>query len=66
DPASGAWGSPDPESLADAVLRVVARPLEQRRAAARRRAEQFPWTTTVGEMLTLHGQWTRQFAAASA
>lgn len=55
DAASGAWGRPDPESLADAVLRVAARPVEVRRRAARRRAEQFTWSRAVEAMLDLHG-----------
>lgn len=54
DAASGDWGRADPGSLADAVLRVAARPARQRRAAARERAEGFPWRTTVGRMLDVH------------
>lgn len=58
DAASGAWGEPDPQSLADAVLEVVARPEPARRAAARARAEQFPWSASVASMLALHEQLT--------
>lgn len=54
DDRSGAWGAADPESLADAVLRVAARDVRGRRLAARRQAEQFPWSRTVEEMLALH------------
>lgn len=54
DPASGAWGRPDPESLADAVLEVASRPVAQRRAAARARAELFPWSDAVAGMLGVH------------
>nr|WP_244932367.1 glycosyltransferase [Nocardioides sp. W7] len=54
DAASGAWGAPDASSLADAVLEVAARPLALRRAAARARAEQFPWSATVERMLDVH------------
>lgn len=54
DLASGAWAAPDPASLADAVLEVVSRPDAVRRRAARRRAEQFPWQTTVDRMLDVH------------
>lgn len=54
DEHCGAWGSPDPDSLADAVLRVAARDEQVRRRAARRRAEGFPWSHTVAEMLALH------------
>lgn len=54
DERSGAWATPDPQALADAVLRLVARPVEQRRTAARHRAEQFSWSSTVAAMLDLH------------
>lgn len=58
DEHSGAWGEPDPVSLADAVLRVAARPTGVRRRAARLRAEQFPWQTTVDRMLDVHAAVT--------
>ncbi|MDR2896642.1 MAG: glycosyltransferase [Propionibacteriaceae bacterium] len=53
------WASPDPVFLADAVLR-----LDQRRRlngaalqlAARQRAQQYPWASTVERMLTIHQQ----------
>lgn len=54
DARSGAWGSPDPASLADAVQDVAARPVASRRAAARARAERYPWSATVAEMLEVH------------
>jgi alpha-1,6-mannosyltransferase len=54
DEASGAWGFPDPGSLADAVLEVVSRPVSRRRAAARERAARYPWTATVASMLEVH------------
>lgn len=54
DARSGAWGAPDASSLADAVLRVAARPVGVRKAAARARAEQFPWSATVQRMLEVH------------
>ena len=60
DDRSGAWGHPDPESLADAVLRVVARPPAERRRDARARAERYPWSRTVERTLSLH----RTLAAA--
>ncbi|UUW91771.1 glycosyltransferase [Pimelobacter simplex] len=50
----GAWGAPEPAALADAVLRLLARPEAERRTAARRRAEQFGWDRTVARMLALH------------
>lgn len=54
DAASGAWGTPDPAALADAVLRLAARPEERVRRAARQRAELFGWERTVARMLALH------------
>ncbi len=54
DDRSGAWGAPDPGSLADAVLQVAARPVGARQSAARARAEQFPWDATVQRMLEVH------------
>lgn len=54
DERCGAWAAPEPEALADAVLRVVGRAEPARRAAARRRAETFPWSRTVEELLALH------------
>lgn len=56
DEASGAWGAPLPDALGDAVLEVAERPVAARRAGARARAEQFPWSRTVAEMLALHEQ----------
>ena len=56
DASSGAWAAPDPGSLADAVLRVAARPVAERRAGARARAERYPWSATVASMLDVHGQ----------
>jgi alpha-1,6-mannosyltransferase len=38
DPVSGAWAAPEAAALADAVLRLAARPEDVRRRAARRRA----------------------------
>ncbi|WP_308281149.1 glycosyltransferase [Pimelobacter sp. 30-1] len=54
DARCGAWGAPEPAALADAVLRLLARPEAERRTAARRRAEQFGWDRTVARMLALH------------
>jgi alpha-1,6-mannosyltransferase len=54
DESSGEWAEPEPDALADAVLRLAARPVEERRAAARRRAEQFSWERAVAAMLDLH------------
>ena len=66
DAAAGAWGAPDPESLADAVLRVAERPVALRRQSARLRAEQFPWSVTVDEMLRLHRRWAPEQVLATA
>jgi alpha-1,6-mannosyltransferase len=65
DNRSGAWAAPDAAALADAVLAVAARPRPERRAAARRRAEQYPWSATVERMLAIHaGQPVRVPASA--
>ncbi|GAB3764336.1 alpha-1,6-mannosyltransferase [Nocardioides ginsengisegetis] len=58
DDLSGAWGEPDPDSLADAVLDLASRPAEATREAARERAEQFCWSHTVRDMLALHAGLT--------
>jgi alpha-1,6-mannosyltransferase len=54
DEFCGAWAAPVPEAIADSVLELAARPVAERRAAARRRAEQYPWESTIGSMLELH------------
>ena len=54
DETSGGWGSPEAGALADAVLEVAARPMAQRRSAARTRAERYPWSATVGSLLDVH------------
>lgn len=54
DETSGAWGAPAAGPLADAVLEVAARPTADRRAAARDRAERYPWSATVESMLEVH------------
>jgi alpha-1,6-mannosyltransferase len=60
DAASGAWGRPNPSSLADAVLEVAARPVTSRRGAARTRAERYPWSATVASMLGVHAGLERR------
>ena len=50
DESCGAWGEPDPQSLGDAVLDLASRPADQTRDAARERAEQFCWSSTVRDM----------------
>ena len=54
DVLAARWAAPEPEALADAVLALAARPVDVRRAGARRRAEQFGWPRTVAAMLALH------------
>ncbi len=66
DADSGAWGDADPVSLADAVLRVAGRPVGARRAAARRRAELFPWPATIDAMLAVHDRVSRPLALAAS
>jgi alpha-1,6-mannosyltransferase len=56
DDRCGAWGEPDPKSLGDAVLELAARPAAECRAAARARAEQFCWSSTVRDMVALHAE----------
>lgn len=53
DASCGGWGH-DAATLADAVLGVADRPRVETRTAARQRAEQFPWATTVRRMLAIH------------
>ena len=54
DRSCGAWGCPDPSSLADAVERLAARPADVVRASARHRACEFTWDRTESAMLALH------------
>jgi alpha-1,6-mannosyltransferase len=52
---AGRSARPDPPALAAAVAALLAVPEEQRRNAARARAESFPWSRTTDTMLALHG-----------
>ncbi|MFL5517437.1 MAG: glycosyltransferase family 1 protein, partial [Gemmatimonadales bacterium] len=45
----------DGASFADAVEVLLARPVDERRAAAVARAGQFEWTRTVAGFLAVHG-----------
>ncbi|MBZ5738123.1 glycosyltransferase [Nocardioides mangrovi] len=54
DESCGEWGRPEAGALADAVLRLAARPRASTREAARYRAELFPWKQTVEAMLAVH------------
>jgi alpha-1,6-mannosyltransferase len=53
-PGAGVAVSATPDGLAAGVLEVLSWPAALRRAAARRRAEQFPWSVTITAMLDLH------------
>jgi alpha-1,6-mannosyltransferase len=66
DADSGAWGDPDPHSLADAVLDLAGRDEATTRAAARRRAEQFPWSSTIEKMIEIHSALAGSDVVASA
>lgn len=52
---AGRSARPEPPALAAAVAALLAVPEEQRRNAARARAELFPWSRTTDTMLALHG-----------
>jgi alpha-1,6-mannosyltransferase len=53
-PACGVTAAPRPIALATGVAKVLALPPVTTRVAARRRAEQFPWSATVAAMLAVH------------
>jgi alpha-1,6-mannosyltransferase len=53
-PFAGVAVSATPEGLAEGVRTVLSWPVSHRRAAARNRAEQFPWSATIDAMLDLH------------
>ncbi|MPY76948.1 MAG: glycosyltransferase [Actinophytocola sp.] len=61
--ASGAWASPEPHALADAVLRVAERDACTARIAARRQAERFDWSGTAASMLDLHSEVSSAISA---
>jgi alpha-1,6-mannosyltransferase len=52
---AGRSARPQPPALAAAVAALLTVPEGQRRAAARARAEAFPWSRTTDTMLALHG-----------
>lgn len=60
DETCGDWDRPDPVHLADAIERLAARPRAETRRAARRRAEQYAWSRSVGLMLELHHELARR------
>ncbi|MFL6124121.1 glycosyltransferase [Actinophytocola sp.] len=53
-PGAGVAVPATPEGLADGVRTVLSWPEPWRRAAARARAERFPWSATIAAMLDLH------------
>ncbi|MPY98187.1 MAG: glycosyltransferase [Actinophytocola sp.] len=58
DADCGEQGAPEPEALADAVLRLDERDPGACRKAARRRAQDFRWADTARAMLALHRRVT--------
>jgi alpha-1,6-mannosyltransferase len=53
-PGAGVAVAATPEGIAHGVFEVISWPVADRRAAARRQAERFPWSATVEQMLDLH------------
>ena len=51
---AGACADPTASGFADAIQRVLARPRELSRRAARERAQEFPWSRTVERLLEVH------------
>jgi alpha-1,6-mannosyltransferase len=58
-PRTGVAVPATPDGLAAGALEILSWPASERRAAARRRAEQFPWSTTITAMLDLHASSAR-------
>ena len=56
----GAVAADNATAFADAVDGVLSTSPAARRFAARRRAEQFPWSLTIDRMLALHGASPRE------
>lgn len=56
DVTSGASGDPNPAALADAVESLLPRLGPALRAAARARAERYPWRRTIEQMLGVHAR----------
>lgn len=55
-PAAGVATWSHPSAVAAGVRRLLETTREERRDAARRRAEDFPWSSTVARLLDLHGR----------
>lgn len=56
DASAGAAGDPNGASLADAVETLLPRLGPGLRAAARARAEKYPWQATIDQMLAIHAE----------
>ncbi|MDX6739477.1 glycosyltransferase [Actinocorallia sp. A-T 12471] len=54
-PGAGEAAPADAAAFADAIVRLLALPEARRRAAARARAERYPWTKAVHGLLNVHG-----------
>ncbi|HEV2780476.1 MAG TPA: glycosyltransferase [Actinophytocola sp.] len=54
-PGAGIAVPANADGLARGAATVLSWPVATRRRAARRRAEQFPWSATIAKMLDLHG-----------
>lgn len=54
DVTCGQWGQPNARAIADAVERLASRLRPELRLAARKRAEQFSWASSVSQMLQIH------------
>ncbi|MBC7559198.1 MAG: glycosyltransferase [Dermatophilaceae bacterium] len=52
---AGRTAMPEARAIAEAIASLLAVPEVRRRAAARARAESFPWSRTTDTMLALHG-----------
>lgn len=55
-PGAGVGVAPCPDAFADGVEEVLSLPAAERRAAARARAERYPWSTTIHGMLGVLAQ----------
>ncbi|HEV7651919.1 MAG TPA: glycosyltransferase [Actinophytocola sp.] len=65
-PGAGVAVPATPEGLAAGVLEILSWPAPVRRAAARQRAEQFPWSATIAAMLDLHASSAGTASTGSA
>ena len=62
-PDAGFAAAPRATAYADGVQALLARPRRAREAAARARAEQYPWARTVNGLLAVHGGGDRSHIA---